>query len=45
MEVSSKEMEAIIGRVISPEQYRDLDPEAKDLYIPYNPGPLDAGLD
>ena len=45
MEVSSKEMEAIIGRIISPEQYRDLDPEAKDLYIPYNPGPLDAGME
>lgn len=42
---SSKEMEAIINRIITPEQYRDLDPDDKELYIPYNPGPLDAGME
>lgn len=43
--MTKKELDALKSRIISPEQYRDLDPEEKEKYIPYNPGVGDAALE
>lgn len=45
MAMTNKELEALKSRIITAEQYRDLDPEEKEKYIPYNPGIGDAALE
>ena len=41
----SKKLDALKSRIITADQYRDLDPEEKEKYIPYNPGVGDAALE
>lgn len=45
MAISKKELDALKSRIITADQYRDLDPEEKEKYIPYNPGVGDAALE
>lgn len=45
MAMSKKELDALKSRIITADQYRDLDPEEKEKYIPYNPGVGDAALE
>lgn len=45
MALSKNELDAIVSRIISPDQYRDLDKEDKELYMPYNPSAGNAALE
>ena len=45
MAMTKKELDALKSRIITADQYRDLDPEEKEKYIPYNPGVGDAALE
>lgn len=45
MAMTKKELDALRSRIITAEQYRDLDPEDKENYIPYNPAIGDAALE
>ena len=45
MAMTKKELDALKSRIITADQYRDLNPEEKEKYIPYNPGVGDAALE
>lgn len=45
MPMTKKELDALRSRIITAEQYRDLDPDDKEKYIPYNPAIGDAALE